>query len=227
MPILRGVSIAIPAERITAIVGPPGCGKSTLVDLICGYARPDSGDILFEGRSIAGLLPTQIAAAGLVRTFEQGNLYDQLTVADHLILSARNSDVSSDQPYQQWRKDSQIMKEGLRILATVGLTSAPLNTRVGTLSPWQRKRLDLALVLLEPRSLVFWEEPMQGLSEEHVERIRGRIARLRELEKTVVLTTADECHATRLADQVIDLSAVGGRTNESIGTTQISEPEYR
>ncbi|MEW7978083.1 MAG: hypothetical protein AB2814_11895 [Candidatus Sedimenticola endophacoides] len=68
---------------------------------------------------------------------------------------------------------------------------------------------------------------MQGLSEEHVERIRGRIARLRELEKTVVLTTADERHATRLADQVIDLSAVGGRTNESIGTTQISEPEYR
>ncbi|MEW7978082.1 MAG: hypothetical protein AB2814_11890 [Candidatus Sedimenticola endophacoides] len=90
-----------------------------------------------------------------MRTFGQGNLYDQLTVADHLILAARNSDVSSDQPYQRWRKDSQIMKEGLRILATVGLTSAPLNTRVGTLSPWQRKRLDLALVLLEPRSLVF------------------------------------------------------------------------
>jgi branched-chain amino acid transport system ATP-binding protein len=227
VPVLERVSLAIEEGNVTAVTGCPGSGKSMLVSLLTGYLWPDSGQVFFGGEEITGWPPTRIAAAGLARTFLHGNLFEQLTVADHLILASRNSDVSSDEPYAQWRKDSQILKAGLRVLSMVGLTTVPLHTTVRKLSLWSRKQLDLALALVEPRRMVIWEEPTSGLGKEYREEIHQRLDDLRELGKTILFTTRDPEEAIELADSRIDLELSGGRSCEDLAASPISQPAYR
>src|SRR5580700_7905942 len=78
---LDDVSIAIAADEFVAVVGPNGAGKTTLVNLLTGLMPPSAGDVLFMGKSIAGIGPVALADHGLVRSFQLIQIFPQLTVA--------------------------------------------------------------------------------------------------------------------------------------------------
>ena len=81
---LRGVSLTIDRGEIVGLIGPNGAGKTTLFNTITGLIRPTSGDIVFAGKSIARLPMERIAREGLVRTFQQTELFDELSVVDNV-----------------------------------------------------------------------------------------------------------------------------------------------
>src|SRR5688572_16105705 len=85
---LGGCSIEIQAQSITGIIGPNGAGKSTLFNVFGGLIPPDAGDVRFDGRSIAGLRPDQLARLGLVRTFQISRELGELTVLENMLLAA-------------------------------------------------------------------------------------------------------------------------------------------
>src|SRR5690606_11818349 len=84
---LGGVSARVPQGGIVGIIGPNGAGKTTLFNVITGAFSASSGDVLFEGRSIAGLRPHRIVHTGIARTFQNIRLFSSMTVWEHLLVA--------------------------------------------------------------------------------------------------------------------------------------------
>ena len=80
-----GLSFVAEPGRITSLIGPNGAGKSTVLNLACGFYRPDRGSIRHAGRDIAGLPSHQVARAGIARTYQTTQLFAQMSVIDNVL----------------------------------------------------------------------------------------------------------------------------------------------
>jgi branched-chain amino acid transport system ATP-binding protein len=151
-----GVSLRVSAGDRVAVIGPNGAGKSTLFGLISGEVRADGGEVLLEGRSMAGVAPQGRARLGLGRTFQTARLFAGLSVRENVELAqvaggSGGGDVAG-------------------ALAEVGL-SEDVERPAGVLAQGERKRLELAMVLVgEPRVLLL-DEPTAGMGREEREAI--------------------------------------------------------
>jgi ABC-type uncharacterized transport system ATPase subunit len=137
------VSLSLEAGSMRAIIGPNGCGKTTLFNMITGYLKPDAGRILFKGRDIAGLGLHEIARAGIVRKFQVPSVFGGLTVAQNLE-AAGSRDIAGG-------------------LAHAGL-AARAQDLAGTLSHGETQWLELAMVIACEPALVLLDEPAAGMT---------------------------------------------------------------
>jgi branched-chain amino acid transport system ATP-binding protein len=157
---IRSVSLTLLRGERRALIGPNGAGKTTLFNLLSGNLRPDSGDVVFAGRSIVGLPPHLICKLGIARTFQITSVYTKLTLLRNVqaTLFARGkrtnwlfhdaSRVDADEAYSY--------------LALVGIERFA-DRVAGSVSYGDQKRLELAMVLaLEPQLLLF-DEPTAGV----------------------------------------------------------------
>src|SRR5688572_15346081 len=83
---VQGVSLDVPRGAIVSIIGPNGAGKTSLLNMISGFYKPDTGRVVLEGRDITQKKPSDIAALGIARTFQNIALFSGLTVLDNLML---------------------------------------------------------------------------------------------------------------------------------------------
>jgi branched-chain amino acid transport system ATP-binding protein len=169
---LRAVSNAsfeVRANGIVALIGPNGAGKTTLFNLIAGVFAPESGEIFFDGRQIAGLRPDQVCAAGIGRTFQLVKPFAGLTVIDNVIVGAlhRASSVS------------QARKHAETVLTTLGL-GAKRELPAETLTLPERKRLELARALATRPKLLLLDEVLAGLRPTECDEL---VATLRDLNR--------------------------------------------
>jgi branched-chain amino acid transport system ATP-binding protein len=89
VPVLRGISLQVPAGRLTGLVGSNGAGKSTLFDVVCGRLRPSRGRVLLGGRDVTRAPTHRRARLGLGRTYQRLEVFGSLSVADNLLVAAR------------------------------------------------------------------------------------------------------------------------------------------
>lgn len=176
-------SFDVAPGSITALIGPNGAGKSTLFNVVTGFERGDSGEVLLEGRSVYGASPHAIARRGMVRTFQLTKALAVMTVVDNVLLAdPRNpgEQLAAAAFRPLWRKHERGARtRALELLEVFGL-EAKGNDYAGTLSGGQRKLLELARALmLEPKILLL-DEPLAGVNRtlglrllEHIERIRA------------------------------------------------------
>jgi ABC-2 type transport system ATP-binding protein len=181
---LRGVSFEIAQGEIFGLLGPNGAGKTTTVEILEGYRERDGGavTVLGEDPSSAGLDWRE--RIGVV--LQSSSFYDSLTVAENLALFAGY--------YAQPRPIGDVVE-------LVGLEEKR-DTLVRSLSGGQRRRLDLGLALVGDPELVFLDEPTTGFDPEARRRAWQTIASLRDLGKTILLTTHYLDEAERLSDRV-------------------------
>ena len=156
------VSLSLAAGGMRAIIGPNGCGKTTLFNLISGHLRPDAGEIMFEGRSLAGLELFEIARAGIVRKFQVPSVFPGLSVRDNLRAAG---------------------DDGPDILKRFGL-AGDAGKDAGTLAHGQKQWLELAMTIAARPRLVLLDEPAAGMT--RVERQRT-VALLQELRRNLGL----------------------------------------
>ena len=83
---LGGITFAVTPDTITSLIGPNGAGKTTAFDAITGYIRPTRGEIRYGEASLTGLRPCDIAARGIVRTFQRTSVFPQLTVTENVMI---------------------------------------------------------------------------------------------------------------------------------------------
>jgi phosphonate transport system ATP-binding protein len=161
-PVLNGIALDITADGITAIIGPSGTGKSTLIRCINRLVEPTGGEIIFEGRNLVTLNRADLRAArrqiGMV--FQEYNLVERLSVMEN-VLSGRLGYLS---PFKAWlrRFESTDIREAYALLDTVGLT-AYAQARADALSGGQRQRVGIARALMQRPKLLLADEPTSSL----------------------------------------------------------------
>jgi branched-chain amino acid transport system ATP-binding protein len=157
------VDLVVEAGQVCGLIGPNGAGKTTFIDAISGFTRPASGRVSFDGSDITSLSPAQRADAGLTRTFQSIELFDDLTVWENLLVAAerprwwsgvvdlvRPSRRSAAEQQAEWALD------------VIGL--GHLRDRLTThLSHGQRKLVSVARALANRPKLVLLDEPAAGL----------------------------------------------------------------
>lgn len=201
-PILRGIDLELAAGECLAVIGPNGAGKSTLFNVISGAFAPSAGDVLLRGRSIAGHSPDAIARLGLARSFQISQLFEHLSVADHLRLACLRS---RGMRFDGWRGLRGVLAKLPDVHASLELWLQRLelgdeqHRLPGELSYAQQRMLELGMVLAGEPQVILLDEPTAGMSRsetlQFVQRMRaltqGRALMLVEHDMQVVFELAD------------------------------------
>jgi ABC-2 type transport system ATP-binding protein len=210
---VRGISFEIRAGEVFGLLGPNGAGKTTTVEILEGYRRRDRGDV-----SVLGIDPERAGLEWRERigvVLQQDELYPLFTVRECVELFAGY--------YERPRDPAEVVR-------MVGLDEKA-DARVKTLSGGQKRRLDLAVALVGDPELLFLDEPTTGFDPGARRVAWETIRSLRELGKTILLTTHYIEEAQQLADRVAVLRegriAALGTPSELIGAGPATEIRYR
>jgi branched-chain amino acid transport system ATP-binding protein len=157
------IDIAVaPGERVS-LIGSNGAGKTTFVNMITGYLKPDAGSITLAGRDITALHPRAIARLGVARSFQIPQLYPALTVLENMLVATacRGAQLSYWQPARR----AEQVRDADRLLARFALAEQR-ERRVAELPGGVRKLLDVAMALTGQPHLLLLDEPTSGVSAE-------------------------------------------------------------
>ncbi|WP_156722282.1 ABC transporter ATP-binding protein [Streptomyces apocyni] len=191
---LDDVSLEVPAGTMTAIVGPSGSGKSSLLAVAATLVTPDRGRVVVDGTPTRELSPAQKSALRRVRVgivFQQPNLLPALTSTEQLQVMA----------HLDGRKPRQVRARARELLHAVGLDDK-VDRRPHQLSGGQRQRVNIARALMNEPAVLLVDEPTSALDHERGAAILDLLVRLtRERGTATVLVTHDRAHLAE-ADQV-------------------------
>jgi branched-chain amino acid transport system ATP-binding protein len=189
-------SLALAPGSLTGLIGPNGAGKTTIFNLLTGVYAPQTGDILLDGKSIRGLKPSQIAAAGAARTFQNIRLFGELSVLDNVRvachLRARRGMWAAVFRTAGYRnEEAEIVQRAEELLQLFGL-SASQGAQARSLPYGQQRRLEIARALATRPKLLLLDEPAAGMNPQEKVALRELIRRVRdEFACTVLLIEHD------------------------------------
>ena len=191
---LRAVSaldLRVERGEILGLIGPNGAGKTTVFNLVTGFIRPTSGEILFEGRSVVGLRPHAVAARGVARTFQVVQPFPGLSVLENVTLAAFLRHPA--------RRDAEALAR--EMLGRMGLERLA-GTNASQLTLMEQRRLELARALATGARLLLLDEPMGGLNPSEVDAASQMVAGLRAGGITVVLVEHVMKAIMRISDRI-------------------------
>jgi branched-chain amino acid transport system ATP-binding protein len=206
---LSELSFSVKAGNIKAIIGPNGAGKTTLFNLITGVYQPTAGRIIYEGIDIAGAAPDIIASHGITRTFQNVELFSNMTVLENVMVGRHVRSASGFLSCalrfpNMIREERHIEKAAREYLDFVGL-SARANDMALSLPLGHQRYLEIARALaLEPKLLLL-DEPAAGLDEKETEELGGLIRKIRERGVTILLVEHDMSLTMEISDEIVVL----------------------
>jgi branched-chain amino acid transport system ATP-binding protein len=196
------LSIDIAAGQKVSLIGANGAGKTTFVNMVTGYLKPDSGSIALDGMDIARRSPRNVARLGISRSFQIPQLFIELTAAENLAVAVsgmRTQALSFHSPAEaEGRRDN-----ALELLARFGL--ADLADRpISELAGGVRKLVDIAMALVRRPKLLLLDEPTSGVSAEEKFATMDRVIRAVAPDAaTIVFVEHDMEIVSRYADRVV------------------------
>lgn len=204
---LRDVDLAVTERSIHSVIGPNGAGKTTLFNCITGFLRPDAGDILFAGSSIARLRPDLVAQLGIARTYQNIRLFKHLSVLDNVLIGlhphVRYSLIDAVvRTSRYWQAERAAEREARDLLAYVGLAGKEFLT-AANLPYGDQRRLEIARALALRPQLLLLDEPTAGMNPQETDEMIQLIRRLRdERGLTILLIEHDMKVVMNISDLV-------------------------
>ena len=226
-----GISLQVLRGQTVSVIGPNGSGKTTLFNLIAGLLRPDSGSVDFEGRDVTGLSPDRIAETGIARTFQNGRVFGNMTVADNVRVGMHRH-LRAARPFGRFRRTpglawlsllaetalailrpSSIRQEERRQTADVAVELERFGDRLVprahqlaySLSYANRRRTEIARSLASAPVLLLLDEPTAGMNETETAEMLDQLARLKAAGQTMLLVEHKLDLVMTLSDRVIVL----------------------
>jgi branched-chain amino acid transport system permease protein len=193
---LKAVSVEVPMRTTVGLVGPNGAGKSTLFSVLSGLRRPDTGAVLLGARDVTSASPEARARAGMSRTFQHPQLFQGLTVREHLVLADRMahspsrmiSDVATASGFRNSSRDERQRVEDL--ISLVGL--GPIAEEdVARLPLGSCRLVEIGRCLARQPALLLLDEPFSGLDSHESERIVDLLRQVGESGVSILLIEHD------------------------------------
>jgi len=205
-PVLQSIDLDIDSDGITAIIGPSGTGKSTLIRCINRLVEPTVGSIHFNDQDIVGLSRSalRLARRRIGMVFQEYNLVERLTVMENL-LTGRLGFVSA---WRAWRRDypREDISQAFALLDIVGLRGFE-NQRADSLSGGQRQRVGIARAVMQKPRLLLADEPTSSLDPKTSVEIMQLLVSIGEkFQIPVVVNMHDVGLAKRFASRIIGMS---------------------
>jgi amino acid/amide ABC transporter ATP-binding protein 1, HAAT family (TC 3.A.1.4.-) len=204
---VREMSLQIPRGMIASLIGPNGAGKTTFFNCVTGFYVPEEGDLIFNGESIYGLRPDQIAQRGISRTYQNIRLFYGLTVLENVLIGMhtllRSGPVQALLGTQRMRREERdAVDRAMDLLEYVGLDGMGDNLAENLPYGFQR-RLEIARALAAQPKLLLLDEPTAGMNTYETEEMMAFIRRLRdERDLTIFLIEHDMKLVMTISDQV-------------------------
>ena len=188
---LDDVSLTASSRQVTGIIGPNGAGKTTLLNVLCGFVKPDAGQITFDGREVTRLRPHRLAGLGIARTLQGIGLFTGLSVLENVMVGAtskaRAGFWSGLAGLPRSDRDERRLRElAMHALDRVGAADLA-DSMPGVLPHGPRKRVALARALVAQPRLLLLDEPASGLSENELPELGELMTKLADDTNVVVI----------------------------------------
>ncbi len=207
---VNGVSFDVGRSQICGLIGPNGAGKTTLFNCISGIYRANSGDILFEGQSLAGEKRHRMAGLGIGRTFQNVALFRTMTVRDNILVGGhhlgRSGFIANALRLPIVRREDRAIADKTRYLLDLLELGGVAEVPAGALPFGTRKRVELARALIGDPKLLLLDEPAGGLNHSEVDELADLLHRIREhFDLSILLVEHHMNLVMRVSDKVVAL----------------------
>ena len=205
---LNNVSFTVEENHIHGLIGPNGAGKSTLFKNISGFHVPTDGDILFNGASVKGHKPSNISKLGIVRTFQETTLFQELSVFDNILIGTHNTmrlNVFSAILGLDRDQQNQAVHSAMQMLDFMGLVERKQQL-ASELPLGSQRALAIAIALVSKPRLLLMDEPFAGMNPGETSRMMELTRKVRESGVTIVLVEHDMKAVMGLCDQLTVLN---------------------
>jgi branched-chain amino acid transport system ATP-binding protein len=207
---VNDVSFSVEKGKVNAIIGPNGAGKTTFFNLISGFYKPTSGQIIFKGQDITHLPANQRAKLGIARTFQTTHLFEQSTVFDNVMVGHRLRTSSNlfDAVFRTKRlkrEEAECKEKAMEVLEFVGLTDVA-DKIVANISQEQKKRAAFALALATEPEIVLLDEPAAGVNPDETEGLEQLIVKIVDHGITVCLIEHKMSMIMKIAHKIMVLN---------------------
>lgn len=201
------VSFDVHKGTIIGLIGPNGAGKTTIFNLITGNDRPNKGEIIFDGRSIAGLRTHRIVSMGIARTFQTIRLFQNLSVIENVLAGCHchtKSGVFGGMFHipGQKKEEKEALELAMKELEFVGLLKNAVNL-ARNLSHGNRRLLEIARALATQPRLLILDEPAGGMNEQETDILVHLIGKMRERGITILLIEHDMGLVMKACERII------------------------
>ncbi len=225
---VNNVSFHISPGEILALIGPNGAGKTTTFNLLSGTHHMDTGEVVFEGKRISGLRPSEISARGVVRTFQNLQIFGNMTALENVMVGCHVwGKTGFLKAALRWpgtaAEEARLRAQAMEKLELVGLADRA-DDPANALPFGQQRLVEFARSLAVRPKLLLLDEPAAGLTRVEAEALDKLISRIRDEGITILLVEHDMNLVMGIADRVIVIQ-YGTKIAEGTPAEVQSNPE--
>ncbi len=162
---LGDVNLSVQENTVHAIIGPNGAGKSTLLNVLVGKLIPDSGSVMFDGQSVLGRKPHEIAQMGISRVFQTPEIFADLSVMENVLIPcfAKRDGAFKLHGIESVSTEAGIVEQAEKMLDEVNMLDKR-NMTASAMSRGDKRRLEMAMCLVQEPRLLLLDEPTAGMA---------------------------------------------------------------
>ena len=201
---LHEVNLDIEEGTVHAIIGPNGAGKSTLLNCFVGRLTPDTGTVTFDGHSLLGKKPHEINQTGVSRVFQTPEIFEDLTLSENVMIPAfaKRDGSFRMHAWSRMSKEMEIRERAEGALEDVGLYDKR-EMEAGQLSRGDKRRLEMAMCLVQDPKLLLLDEPTAGMARAETNRTIDLLKRIGEERNITKVVIEHDMHVVfSLADRI-------------------------
>ncbi len=202
-----GVSFDVHEGTIKAVIGPNGAGKSTLFNLMTGFDRPDAGTVSFNGRDIVGMRPHKVVASGISRTFQNTQLFEELTALENVLVGMHTrlrTGLVGGALRMPWTvaEERRALERASYLLRLVGAEQYA-QTHAADIPHGMRRLLEIARALAAEPRLLLLDEPAAGLNNFETQSLSKTLYKIRDEGVTLVVVEHDMGLVMEVSEEIV------------------------